>query len=399
MPEDQRKTWNSRLGALPRIPRGEDGYFSSLLKILELVNAETRPTDEVKIKGSKSKRTLEQCCIAIRPYGLVEKRVNHTWAILSNGTQPKINDNPEQWFKFFVTHTKFLGELLAETKSTKSVSDLFNIANEQFNLGWKNYSQVNVRLNWLMDLGLIEIVNHYGYKITSKGSVYLDKIVLIDSKYTKPVEDVTTDIKFSGFNAIIAEQLPTEESQLKDRKNSLGYFLGGNDSLLTNTMAVLSVIASKTTFREIVDYSTEAFGVKESSVTSYVSMLAQTQLVEYVGQSTVATTKIGQVVANGINWIDLFGIFHSNYKFMGEILSVVEDEPKSYKQISQIGRISFGIESMSVSAVQRRCAILRNAQLIRIVGKKFVITALGRKVLDSIVISKKINIIAKNYFK
>lgn len=390
MSEDQRKVWNSRLGALPRIPRGENGYLSSLLKILELVNTKAQSTDELKIKGSKSKKTLEQCCIAIRPYGLVEKLENHTWAISSNEKHPRINDDPEQWFRFFVVHTKFLGELLAETESIKSVSELFAVANEQFNLGWKSYNQISSRLNWLMDMGLIEIINHYGYKTTSKGLEYLSKITLIDSKYTKPVEDVTIGTNFSGFNAVIAEQLPIKQSQLENRKESLGYFLGGNDSLLTNAMAVLSVITNKTPVRDIIDYSTEAFGVKESSITGYISMLAKTQLVEYAGQGNVAITKIGQVVANGISWIDLFGIFHSNYKFMGEILSVVKSEPKSYKQISQFGRISFGIESMSVSAVQRRCSILKNAQLIRVVGKKLVITSLGRKVLDSIVISKKI---------
>lgn len=77
----QRKKWELRVTAAPRIPRGKS-YLSSLRQILLLIQERANVKSIPEIEGSDSKATLEHLCVRLRPLGFVSNKLtNNNWIL------------------------------------------------------------------------------------------------------------------------------------------------------------------------------------------------------------------------------------------------------------------------------------------------------------------------------
>ena len=67
----RKRNWESKVFAMPNIPRGDGGFPRSLKYILNSIKNNEHPNNSVNIPGSNSKSTLEKLYINLRPSGIV----------------------------------------------------------------------------------------------------------------------------------------------------------------------------------------------------------------------------------------------------------------------------------------------------------------------------------------
>lgn len=59
---------------MPSIPRGNGKLTDSLLTILDMVQADTPLNTTVKLEGSSSEATLNDCCVSLHATRIVQKK-------------------------------------------------------------------------------------------------------------------------------------------------------------------------------------------------------------------------------------------------------------------------------------------------------------------------------------
>lgn len=157
-----KRQWNSKVQAMPRIPRSQNnnGYVESLIKILKAIEEGKENNHILEFEGSKSSNTLNHYCIKLRPIGIVEL-INSKWYIseeISGWNSENIRDIlPE----ILNAKVKYISEMLNFIKKPKKINVILENAKEKYNMTWKDNNQVYDRLHWFMDLGMVE---HIGYE-------------------------------------------------------------------------------------------------------------------------------------------------------------------------------------------------------------------------------------------
>ena len=148
-------SWEMKSFTMPNIPRGDAGMLEGLKGILGLVESNASPSEPLNIKGSDSRIDLGTACIRLRPMKLVVKTQNG-W-VLSEEAKVWLETNDDLYFAAFLcARVKFLAEILYYLDSPKTANELQEIAVNQYSLTWKTKSDINARLVWLRQLGLVE---------------------------------------------------------------------------------------------------------------------------------------------------------------------------------------------------------------------------------------------------
>lgn len=379
-------SWEMKSFSMPNIPRGTLGMKENLKTILEMVQNNVSPSQRLTIEGSESKIDLGTACVRLRPMKLLLK--TQTGWVLSDEAKKWLDTEDELYLAAFLcARIKFLAEILYYLDEPKTAAELQTIAINEYALTWKTTSDINARLVWLRQLGLVEFQDFsLLYFLTDLGKEFVKNIEIVE-----PIEqdfsfDETSneeEVEVSDWAIDFCADLPS------GRKSSIGYIVGDMKQFHSTISEFIQLINGGKTSDQIMEYAVENYAIAPSSLKSFFSTLTNMDIIERKTATIYDVTDTARLWSEKEQIIDLLCILHRQFGFMFEMLSVLEERSMSNKELAAVAKVSYGFERENIEEIRRRIAIFRVAKLIRNDSiDKYTITNRGKKLLSLIKLEK-----------
>lgn len=379
-------SWDMKSFSMPNIPRGTLGMKENLKTILEMVRNNVSPSQRLTIEGSESKIDLGTACVRLRPMKLLLKTQNG-WT-LSDEAKKWLDTEDELYLAAFLcARIKFLAEILYYLDEPKTAAELQAIAINEYALTWKTTSDINARLVWLRQLGLVEFQDFsLRYFLTDLGKEFVKNIEI-----EKPIEqdfsfDETANeevVEVSDWAIEFCTDLPGK------RKSSIGYIVGDMKQFYSTIAEFIQLVDGGKTSEQIMEYAVENYEIAASSLRSFFTTLTNMNIVERKTATIYDVTDTARLWSEKKQIIDLLCILHRQFGFMFEMLNVLEERSMSNKELAAVAKVSYGFEKENVDEIRKRIAIFQVAKLIRNDSKdRYTITNRGRKLLGLIKLEK-----------
>ncbi|MDY2699160.1 MAG: hypothetical protein SOV61_06400 [Lachnospiraceae bacterium] len=379
-------SWEMKSFSMPNIPRGTLGMKENLKNILEMVRNNVSPSQRLSIEGSESQIDLGTACVRLRPMKLLLK--TQTGWVLSDEAKKWLDTEDELYLAAFLcARIKFLAEILYYLDKPKTAAELQNIAINEYGLTWKTTSDINARLVWLRQLGLVEFQDFsLLYFLTDLGKEFIKNIEIIEPIKQDYSFDETLnegEVEVSKWAIDLCSNLPS------DRKSSIGYIVGDMKQFQKTIAEFIQLISGGKSSDQVKEYAEENYAIAPSSLRSFFSTLTNMGIVERKTSTIYDVTDTARLWSEKEQIIDLLCIMHRQFGFMFEMLGVLEERSMSNKELAAIAKISYGFERENLDEIRRRVAIFQVAKLIRNDSiDKYTITSRGRKLLDLIHLEK-----------
>lgn len=356
--------------------------------ILEMVRNNVSPSQKLSLEGSESKIDLGTACVRLRPMKLLLK--TQTGWMLSEEAEKWLDSEDELYLAAFLcARIKFLAEILFYLDEPKTAAELQDIATNEYALTWKTTSDINARLVWLRQLGLVEFQDFsLLYFLTDLGKEFVKNIEI--------VEPIKQDFSFD--ETINEEQIAISDWAIdlcanlsRDRKSSIGYIVGDMKQFHTTIAEFIQLISGGKSSEQITEYAVEHYAIASSSLKSFFSTLTNMTIVERKTATIYDVTDIARLWSEKEQIIDLLCIMHKQFGFMFEMLSVLDERSLSNKELAALAKVSYGFERENIDEIRKRVAIFQAAKLIRNDSvDKYTITYRGKKLLGLIKLEKPI---------
>ncbi len=381
-------SWEMKSFSMPNIPRGTLGMKENLKTILEMVRNNASPSQKLIIEGSESKIDLGTACVRLRPMKLLLK--TQTGWMLSDEAQRWLDTDDELYLAAFLcARIKFLAEILYYLDEPKTATELQNIAISEYALTWKTTSDINARLVWLRQLGLVEFQDFsLLYFLTDLGKEFVKSIEIVE-----PIkQDFSFDETLNEGEVEVSEWALDFCSNLSgERKSSIGYIIGDMKQFQMTIAEFIQLINGGKSFDQVMDYAEENYAIASSSLKSFLSTLTNMGILERKAATIYDVTDTARLWSEKEQIIDLICIMHRQFGFMFEMLSVLEEKSMSNKELAAIAKVSYGFERENIDEIRKRVAIFQVAKLIRNDSiDKHTITSRGRKLLGLIQLEKPV---------
>ena len=379
-------SWEMKSFSMPNIPRGTLGLKENLKTILEMVRNNVSPSQKLSIEGSESQIDLGTACVRLRPMKLLLK--TQTGWVLSDEARKWLDTEDELYLAAFLcARIKFLAEILYYLDEPKTASELQNIAINEYGLTWKTTSDINARLVWLRQLGLVEFQDFsLLYFLTDLGKEFIKNIEIVEPIKQDFSFDETLnegEIEVSKWAIGLCSNLPS------GRKSSIGYIVGDMKQFQKTIAEFIQLISGGKSSNQVMEYAKENYAIAPSSLKSFFSTLTNMGIVERKTSTIYDVTDTARLWSEKEQIIDLLCIMHRQFGFMFEMLCVLEARCMSNKELAAIAKVSYGFERENLDEIRRRVAIFQVAKLIRNDSiDKYTITSRGRKLLSLIHLEK-----------
>ena len=381
-------SWEMKSFSMPNIPRGTLGMKENLKTILEMVRNNVSPSQRLSIEGSESQIDLGTACVRLRPMKLLLK-TQAGW-VLSDEAKKWLDTDDELYLAAFLcARIKFLAEVLYYLDEPKTAAELQNIAINEYALTWKTTSDINARLVWLRQLGLVEFQDFsLLYFLTDLGKEFVKNIEIVepikqDFSFDETINE--GEVEVSKWAIDFCSNLPG------DRKASIGYIVGDMKQFQTTIAEFIQLISGGKSSDQIMEYAEENYAIAQSSLRSFFSTLTNMGIVERKTSTIYDVTEIAKLWSEKKQIIDLICIMHRQFGFMFEMLGVLEGRSMSNKELAAIAKVSYGFERENIDEIRRRVAIFQASKLIRNDSvDKYTVTSRGRKLLELIKLEKPI---------
>ena len=348
--------------SMPNVPRGEVGMLDSLRTILELVRNNSTTSEQLNIKGSDSKIDLGTACIRLRPMKLVIK--THNGWILSNEANTWLDTHDNLYLAAFLcTRIKFLAEILYYLDSPKTAAELQDIAINDYSLSWKTKSDINTRLVWLRQFGLVEFQEFsLLYLITPLGqefakTISIEEPIKLDFSFDDTINEKELEISDWAINKC--------SSISPQRKGSIGYILGDVKQFQETIFDFIQLIDGGQEYQKIEHYAIENYDIAASSLKSFLTTLTNLGIIERKTNTVYDITADARNLVKNNNIIDLICLMHCQFGFMIELLSVLKNRNMSYKELAATAKVSYGIDRENVDEIRKRISIFKAAKLVK----------------------------------
>ena len=381
-------SWEMKSFSMPNIPRGTLGMKENLKTILEMVRNNVSPSQRLSIEGSESKIDLGTACVRLRPMKLLIKTQNG-W-VISAEAQKWLDTEDELYLAAFLcARIKFLAEILYYLDEPKTAAELQNIAINEYALTWKTTSDINSRLVWLRQLGLVEFQDFsLLYFLTDLGKEFVKNIEIVE-----PIkQDFSFDETLNEEEIAISDWAIDFCTNLSsDRKASIGYIIGDMKQFQSTIAEFIQLINGGKTSDQIMEYTLENYSIASSSLKSFFSTLVNMNIVERKTATIYDVTDTARLWSEKEQIIDLLCIMHKQFGFIFEMLSVLENRSMSNKELAAIAKVSYGFDRENIDEIRKRVAIFQVAKLIRNDSiDKYTVTNRGKKLLGLIKLDKTV---------
>lgn len=378
------RPWSIRAQASPNIPRGDVGLVEALRLILLKVQSGMSGSFPVSVPGSNAEVTLDVCCRRLRPVGLVVQDNSH-WSLSLEAKTWLETDDDFYLAAILCANTKYMAELLEFVQTPKTTSDIQNHANSVYGMPWKKTSEVNRRLTWFRDLELVEFKDYLlQYEITNKGRTFLKSIQTI-----RPEEIYGSEEQDSGvihkLPAWAIEILKLSESSNESRKEPIGYCPGGKTELVRTIENFVTLLSSPKKRSELNEFAGANYGLKPSSVSSFLNMLSGINFIERISRDEYQATTLALEWGKEANPIDLICCLHAKCLFIFELLHELKDKPKTKDELLASAVVDYGFGRESREELFKRLRFLKVAGLVKdYKAAQYAITDVGRSVLKQV---------------
>ena len=218
--------WDEKVFSMPNIPRGSEGLLYVLRDILEKVKCHTNPKDKLNFVGSDSKITLNEACIRLRPMRLVKKTPDG-WE-LTKESEIWLNSGDNLYLAAVLcANIRFLAEVLYYLDVPRKSNELNEIATQEYGLGWKTISDINSRLVWLRQFGLVDFQEFsLLYSITETGREFLKNVCIVEPSQISGQDDETLGEETLLIQRWAIDYCTISHNELCLRRQSIGYIPG-----------------------------------------------------------------------------------------------------------------------------------------------------------------------------
>jgi len=363
------------------------------LMLLKSIQDKKDPREIVSIPGSKSKRTLEQECVGLRGSGIVKPKIGYGNWLISEVSEEWLKNNDDDYLALYLNgQIKYFSELLLLCQKPMKSKSIFEDATINYKLLWEQSSQIFERTSWLIDLGYLEyIAFNSTFQTTEKGLSFLKLAKPYDYKKIKSTSEMVKNISInlSNVNPEILNMVPKDENGFESRLRTIGYIPGSLSNVLDVIIGYLELtVDNRVSLKNIINYSKETYGIKNSSIRGFISTLIKSGLFERISTDEYEITNYGKMILKGDNILELIVSFHAKYLYFFEILSELKKKPLSTNDIINIGDISYGLPVKG--EVTKRIALLKNADFIYLERKKYYLTKAGNEIIDHIKVQNPI---------
>lgn len=386
----QNRPWDEKVFSMPNIPRGTEGLLVVLYDILQKVKEHCNPKDLLVYKGSNSKITLNEACVRLRPMRLVVKTA-YGWE-LSKDSERWLETNDNLYLAAVLcANIRFVAEVLYYLDTPRKSNELKEIATRDYGLNWKTISDINSRLVWLRQLGLVDFQEFsLLYSITETGKEFLKHVKVVELSQISHQEDETALETNLHIDSWAINYCSLDQQHLSTRKQSIGYIPGNIADFKETIYEYLCLIESGSNYDNIKEYAKENNGVAASSIKSFMSTLTNLGLIHRQTDSRFILTDIAHKWIESSATVDLICCMHRNFLFIFELLNELNGQTLNYKELAAIGKVSYGLDKSSVDEIRKRISIFKSAKLIRNVSlDKFSITKRGQLLLEKVSLQER----------
>ena len=374
--------WDEKVFSMPNIPRGSEGLIYVLRNILEKVRDHRNPRDKLSFTGSDAKITLNEACIRLRPMRLVLKTLNG-WE-LSEESEIWLDSGDNLYLAATLcANIRFLAEVLYFLDTPRKSAELKEIAIQEYGLGWKTISDINSRLVWLRQFGLVDFQEFsLLYSITEVGREFLKNICVIEPSQISEQEDETLKEETLVIQKWAIDYCTISQNDLCLRRQSIGYIPGNASDFKDTIVEFMHLIQSGGDYDTIKKYAVEKYGIALSSIRSFMSTLTHMDLIKRQTDTIFVLTDTAEMWMETGTIIEFACCMQRNFLFVFELLNGLDGKALSLKELAAIGRVSYGLDKVNMEEIRKRIAILKSAKLVRNASlDQLVITKRGQLLL------------------
>ncbi len=378
----QNLPWDEKVLSMPNIPRGAEGHIIVLRSILKNVQSHMNPNDKLSIIGSDAKLTLNEACVRLRPMRLVLKTSNG-WE-LTKESEIWLNSGDNLYLAAILcANIRFLAEILYYLDTPRKSADLKGIAVQEYGLGWKTISDINSRLVWLRQFGLVDFQEFsLLYSVTDLGREFLNYIHVVEPGQISGQEDETLEEDALSIQPWAIDYCAISQNDLCLRHQSIGYIPGNALDFIHTIVEYLYLVQSNGDYDTIKKYAMGKYGIAVSSIRSFMNTLVNMDFIKR------QTDRLFVLTDTAEKWLETSGIIEfvcciqRNFLFVFELLKELDGKALSFQELAAIGRVSYGLDKASIEEIRKRIAIFKSAKLVRSVSlDKFIITKRGQLLL------------------
>lgn len=387
------RDWNAKVFSFPKIPRGDAGQPNVLREILKAIVNKVPYNTEMTFSGSTSQATLEHLCKSLRPVGLIYKEYG-VWKISEEGK--KCLDSKDNLYLAAVlcANIRFAAELLVKIDTPKTILELLDIANKEYNLNWRTKSEVGSRLTWFRQLGLVKFNDlHYSYQLTDNGKMFIKDISYVRPEDIKVIGDSTTgEVKIPVSNWA-NDLIQMDQEKLKSRKPSIGYIPGDISEVCNTFDEYIQLMYSTIDKESFLNYSKNTYKIATSSANSFITTLTNINFLERKSRYSFQATNLAKQWLNSKSTLDLVYCLHTKVLFIFEMLKELEKECLSVKELAVIAKVSYGFETERIEEIRKRISIMKSALLIQEESPgMYSLTQRAKNVINKVSIQQKLDI-------
>ena len=169
--------YSSHAQSSPNIPVGSAGMIETLRTILDVLKYGQSLDDVISIEGSTAKLSLGEACLALSPCGLVVKTAEGYTPSAEADRWIDTGDN-SYLAACLASRCKFFSGMIDVLGTPKTSGELRLLANAEYGMSWSKTSEVQRRLKWARELGLVEYREYEGcrYVRTPLGDQWVSQI-------------------------------------------------------------------------------------------------------------------------------------------------------------------------------------------------------------------------------
>ncbi len=357
--------WASRLSAMPYLPGGSKHQIRLLRNLLQGVIANEGLLTTTITDGNGQDRTLGDALIPLSSTGLIQKIDRAHSAVTEEGLAWLESGDDRALLSIFHRNIRYVGEMLDALRSEpKTVSDLLQIAADEYDLPWKTSDQTRRRVTWLICLGAIEYQTATLIKLTDRGLSWLDELQLDGPprRDLPPSEPVAVKDPPPEIADLLGALTP---DALAGRNPVLGYIPRGRGE--TGVVEALQMLVNaatpSTTKDELFGFLATHLGISEGSFAPALTTLTKSGLIEQVSIETYEATTVGRAWLEASDALDLALLFHARYLFILEIIPLLKEHGRA-NELANAAANYYGLSRVDIGGIRTRLQILKAAGLI-----------------------------------
>lgn len=343
----------------PNIPVGSAGMIETLRTILDVLKNGQSLDDVISIEGSTAKLSLGEACLALSPCGLVVKTAEGYTPSAEADRWIDTGDN-SYLAACLASRCKFFSGMIDVLGTPKTSGELRLMANAEYGMSWTKKSEVQCRLKWARELGLVEYREYEGcrYVRTPLGDQWVSQIEVEPKGALEESASLNWD---EPSNWAVDFALHAKQS---DRSDSIGFFAGGASGFIDATTELLSIVKNGGDESAIVQFSNLSYKLSESSTRAAISALSKLGFVQRSSLTTYELTSIGDAWLSEKSAINFACCFHAAFSWVFELLPLVGHSAFDVRSIQLLLFERFNV-NISHDALRKRLNVLLKAGLLK----------------------------------